>query len=100
LNEVLGQWEFGLNYNFKMCAEFDLKECHFTFHEHSFDAQAFRYYVQIMYHTYEDPALKDGQMGIHLDVYPRIYASERESFNPEDFEGIYFNNPLPDECTF
>jgi len=97
MNEVTGDWAHELVYEQKMCAEFLWKECEFRFHEYSFDAQVFRYYAQIMHHDYADAALKYGERGVHLDIYPRLYMQTADDFVLQEYKGIYFDNPLPEE---
>ena len=43
-----------------------------------------------MLHQYEDPALKFGGNGVHLDIFPRIYSD----FKDELYTGIYFESPF------
>jgi hypothetical protein len=97
LNEIYGDWAYGLKYKNRMCRKFSWKECEFYHPHHEFDAQVFKYTVQVLHHDYLDPALKSGERGIHLDIYPEVYQSRMEAFAPEEYEGIYFDNPLPEE---
>jgi len=75
-----------------------MDDCIFETDEFEFDAQDFHYTIQVMLHNYLDPALKDGQTGIHLDIHPRPYP-ERQ-FRKEEYKGIYFENPLPEILNF
>jgi len=72
----------------------DLYDCVDTFMEYAFDAQDFRYIVQILHHNYKDPALEDGEYGYHLDVKPQPYA--RFEQHRDGYSGLYFENPLPE----
>lgn len=69
-------------------------ECEFFFKEYVFDAQEFEYVVQIHPHSYEDQALKEGETGLHIDVYPHPYPG----YKFEDYDGLYFSNPLVEVC--
>jgi len=100
MNELSGQWNYGLKYFNRICGEMSWKECELFFHQYAFDAQIFRYTVQIMFHDYLDPALKEGERGIHLDIYPVVYKKRLEQFVPDDCEGIYFDNPYPEELPY
>jgi len=100
LNEVTGSWAYGLKHIYRMCTPFSWKECEFSFNEYRFDAQIFMYGVQILFHDYLDPALQKGQRGVHLDIYPRLYEKHQQTFNAEDWDGIYFDNPLPQELAY
>jgi len=100
LNEVTGSWAYGLKHIYRMCTPFSWKECEFSFNEYRFDAQIFMYGVQILFHDYLDPALQKGQRGVHLDIYPRLYDKHQQTFNAEDWDGIYFDNPLPQELAY
>jgi hypothetical protein len=100
LNEVTGSWAHGLKHIYRMCTPFNWKECEFSFHEYRFDAQIFMYGVQILFHDYLDPALQKGQRGVHLDIYPRLYEKRKQTFNAEEWDGIYFVNPLPQELAY
>jgi hypothetical protein len=70
-------------------------ECPDTYTEFQFDAQDFRYYVQVVRHDYADPGLKEGELGFHLDIYPKPY---HRGFNKhkKHYKGLYFENPLPE----
>jgi len=100
LNEVTGSWAYGLKHIYRMCTPFNWKECEFSFHEYRFDAQIFMYGVQILFHDYLDPALQKGQRGVHLDIYPRLYEKRKQTFNAEEWDGIYFDNPLPQDLAY
>jgi len=70
-------------------------ECPDTYTEFQFDAQDFRYYVQVVRHDYADAGLKEGELGFHLDIYPKPY---HRGFNKhkKHYKGLYFENPLPE----
>jgi len=71
--------------------------CHFFFNEYRFDAQHFQYVVHVQSHNYLDPALKPGESGVHLDIFPRAYLG----FNPQhEYSGLYFTNPLPQDLKY
>jgi len=99
LQETTGSWPYGYKFRSRMCAEMT-KECEFMHAQFTFDAQLFKYEVQILFHDYLDPALKDGEKGVHLDIYPKVYEIMKANFNPDEFEGIYFDNPLPEDLPF
>jgi len=73
-------------------------ECPETYVEFEWDTQDFRYYAQILRHDYLDPALKEGELGYHLDVQPRPFASFQK--RKKEYKGLFFENPLPDELEF
>merc|ERR1719204_2501862 len=90
LKETTGSWGYGSTYRERMCEE-TTKECEFILPQFGFDVQLFKYTVQILSHDYLDPALKDGETGVHLDIYPRPF----NSFRKEEYSGLYFYNPNP-----
>jgi len=100
LNEVTGTWDYGFKQRVRQCNNPTWKECEWTFNHYDFDAQVFKYSVQILFHDYLDPALKDGERGMHLDIYPRVYAKKQSEFVPAEFKGAYFDNPHPNELAF
>merc|ERR1719447_104600 len=100
MNELAGKWAYGLKHQTRMCGNPRWEECEFTYENYVFDAQEFRYTVQIMFHNYLDPALKDGERGLHLDIYPKLYDVRRPTFNVNEYTGVYFDNPLPEELDF
>jgi hypothetical protein len=69
----------------------------------SFDAQDLYFDVRVgMRHNYRDQALKFGETGHHMDIFPQPYYKR---FNPRrsEYSGLYFYNPLPEElpqCTY
>lgn len=62
----------------------------------SFDAQDLYFDVHVgMRHNYADAALKEGQVGYHMDIYPQPYVRTfMKRLN--DYTGLYFHNPLPE----
>merc|ERR1712198_300203 len=69
----------------------------FFFTEFVFDAQDFEFHVQILPHDYNDSALKEGESGVHLDIYPSPFFSNGLYFHQErskEYTGLYFHNPL------
>jgi len=102
LNEVTGQWAFGLKQRTRMCQTFTWKHCEFSFPQTEFDAQVFRYYAQIHYHDYADPGLDNGLIGFHLDIYPVVYQKQKADFHAQkdNYSGVYFANPLPEQLEF
>jgi len=68
-------------------------ECDLFYKEYVFDAQQFEYVVQILPHSYDDVALAEGESGLHLDIYPHPYSG----FKVENYNGLYMNNPIPNE---
>jgi len=64
----------------------------------SFDAQDLYFDVHVgMRHDYaEDPALKNGELGFHMDIHPQPYV-KRFTARLNDYTGLYFHNPLPQE---
>lgn len=102
MNESVGEWPFGLEHRTRMCQEFSWKECDFSHPQTEFDAQVFRYYVQIQFHDYLDPALEYGQRGMHLDIFPVLYTKHKAAFRTQksEYTGIYFENPLPEELDY
>jgi len=63
----------------------------------SFDAQDLYFDVHVgMLHDYSDPALKKGEVGFHMDIYPQPYV-KRFTARLNDYTGLYFHNPLPQE---
>jgi len=100
LDELSGQWNYGLKEWTRICTRMSWKECEWNFRQYAFDAQIFRYTVQIMFHDYLDAALKEGERGIHLDIYPKVYEKRLLEFHPSEYTGIYFDNPHPDQLHF
>jgi len=88
------QFPFHFEQNYRKCEPHQENECTFFYKEFKFDAQDFEYVVQIHPHDYLDPALQEGEAGVHLDIYPRPF----DSFKKNQYSGLYFHNPLPEEC--
>jgi len=100
LNEVTGVWQYGFKHLMKQCKGFSWNECEFAFNQFHFDAQFFKFVVHIHFHDYDDPALKEGERGLHLDVYPLLYDAQKARFKPSEFDGVYFKNPYPEELGY
>jgi len=88
------QFPFHYEQNYRKCEPHQEKQCTFFYKEFKFDAQDFEYVIQIHPHDYLDPALQEGESGFHLDIYPRPF----DSFEKNQYSGLYFHNPLPEEC--
>jgi len=73
-------------------------ECDGKFKLWEFDAQSFRYAVHLLRHDYLDDGLPEGELGYHLDIYPKPYNSFESMKN--EYTGLYFENPLPDELEY
>jgi len=94
LGEVfLDNWPHYWTENLRMCRPGKPKECLFFFQEFIFDAQELEYKVQLLGHDYADPGLKEGEIGTHLDIYPRPFSR----FQEDGYTGLYFHNPIPFE---
>jgi len=92
LGDVLNNWPYRFTEEVKPCP---LEEyCNLFYKEFTFDAQQFRFIVQVLPHDYLDPALKDGEEGVHLDIFPRPYQAFTD--HKHLYEGLYFSNPLPE----
>jgi len=95
MGEVLND---GFPYSFEhkvlQCPPDDDTDCQFMFDEYRFDAQQFQYIVQVATHDYIDQALRDGETGVHLDIFPREYAGFKDF---KGYSGIYFENPQPEK---
>jgi len=92
LGDVINNnFPFHFSTEIKKCEPHQNADCDFNFKEFTFDAQDFEYRVQVLPHDYLDPALKDGETGIHLDIYPRPF----DSFRKDEYSGLYFYNPNP-----
>eukprot|EP00493_Phyllostaurus_siculus_P028035 UN28383 len=75
-----------------------MKDCIKEYKEFKFDAQDFQFVVHTLRHDYLDPALKEGENGYHLDIYPKPYELFGKNIN--GYSGLYFENPLPDELEY
>jgi hypothetical protein len=73
-------------------------ECDGSYMFWEFDAQNFRYAVHLLRHNYQDDGLLEGELGYHLDIYPRPYKSFEST--REEYTGLYFENPLPEELEY
>jgi len=75
-------------------------ECVGTYKEWMFDAQEFEYTVHLLRHDYKDNGIPEGDLGYHLDIYPRPYKSFREPGHMDSYSGLFFENPLPEELPY
>lgn len=73
-------------------------ECDDKFQFWEFDAQSFRYAVHLLRHDYLDNGLPEGELGYHLDIYPKPYKNFQ--WLKDEYTGLYFENPLPDELEY
>lgn len=98
--EVLNSnYPFHFKQGVSACPEtMDESECIDEFSWFEFDAQSFRYSIHLLRHNYLDPALQDGELGYHLDIYPQAFSTFREI--KHEYAGLYFENPLPDELPY
>jgi len=93
----------GFQYHFEeemnQCPK-DMKqsECDGSYMFWEFDAQNFRYSVHLLRHNYQDDGLLEGELGYHLDIYPRPYKSFES--HKDEYTGLYFENPLPEELEY
>jgi len=94
-------WNYGFSYEEKECPE-EMKEteCYGTYKEWIFDAQEFQYTVHLLRHDYKDAGIPEGDLGYHLDIYPRPYKSFHNEGHKEQYSGLFFENPLPEELEF
>jgi hypothetical protein len=73
-------------------------ECLGTYKEWTFDAQEFHYTVQLLRHDYKDAGIPEGDLGYHLDIYPKPYTRFFEHI--DSYSGLFFENPLPEELEY
>jgi len=92
LGDVLNNWPYRFTEEVKPCPPEEY--CNLFYKEFTFDAQQFRFIVQVLPHDYLDPALKNGEEGVHLDIFPRPYQAFTD--HKHVYEGLYFSNPLPE----
>lgn len=98
LGEVMNNnYPFAIEEVTVKCPE-DMKDCIDEYKEFRFDAQDFSYTVHLLRHDYLDAALKKGEYGYHLDIYPQPYRSFAE--RKPKYTGLYFENPLPEELEY
>jgi len=101
LGEVFKSDDFKFYYAHKTldCPD-DIKEteCNGQYEDFRFDAQSFRFAAMLLRHDYLDPALKEGELGYHFDIYPATYTSFEEK--RDGYTGLYFENPLPEELEY
>jgi len=96
LGDIIDAWPYRFEHEQRACLSY--KECGFILDQYVFDAQIFQYTVHLANHDYLDPALKQGDTGIHLDVFPEIYTTQY--FPVHEYEGVYFQNPFPEELAY
>jgi hypothetical protein len=105
---TLGEYEvdtdkflYAFSYEEKECPTHMKKtECVGTYKEWVFDAQEFRYTVHLLRHNYKDAGIPEGDLGWHLDIYPKPYQGFFEPGHLESYSGLFFENPLPDELDY
>jgi len=97
-NIVNNDWPYALEQRVVPCPEdYEKDDCQGEYIVTRFDAQDFAYLVQSgLRHNYLDPALKKGEYGTHMDIYPEPY-NERFEARRQEYTGLYFHNPLPEE---
>jgi len=102
----LGEYEtqkfpYHFDYEEKDCP-LDMKktECFETYKEWTFDVQEFHYTVQLLRHDYKDAGIPEGDLGYHLDIYPRPYKSFYREGHVDMYSGLFFENPLPEELEY
>merc|ERR1719464_717271 len=98
LGDVLNNWPYRFSEETKKCPLGEETTCNLFYKEYAFDAQQFRYIIQVLPHDYLDPALKEGEHGVHLDIFPRPYSGFRE--RKHEYSGLYFSNPLPEQLEY
>jgi len=98
LGDVINNWPYRFSEELKKCHVGEETTCNLFFTEYTFDAQQFKYIVQTLPHDYHDPALKEGEQGIHLDIFPRPYEGFQQ--HKGEYNGLYFANPLPQQLEF
>jgi len=75
-------------------------ECVGTYKEWKFDVQEFEYTVHLLRHNYKDEGIPEGDLGYHLDIYPRAYKSFKRPGVIDTYSGLFFENPLPEELEY
>jgi len=100
-HEIDDKFPYAFSYEEKPCPE-EMKqtECQGTFKEWVFDAQEFRYTVHLLRHNYKDAGIPEGDLGYHLDIYPKPYKGLFEDGHLESYSGLFFENPLPEELEY
>jgi len=81
-------------------AEMKQTECFGTYKEWIFDAQEFRYTVHLLRHDYKDNGIAEGDLGWHLDIYPKPYSGFYKAGHMDSYSGLFFENPLPQELEY
>jgi len=90
-------YPYGFSFEEKACPmEMDKTECLGTYKEWVFDAQEFRYTVQLLRHDYKDSGIPENDLGWHLDIYPKPYSGFFKPGHLESYSGLFFENPLPE----
>jgi len=85
-------------HTFNCPADMKETECLDEFTLWEFDAQNFRFTVHLLRHDYLDAGLSEGELGYHLDIYPRPFKSFKKK--RDGYTGLYFENPLPEELEY
>merc|ERR1719499_1496390 len=93
---IIDSWPYRVKHEQRACLSY--KDCGFILDQYVFDAQIFRYTVHLSFHDYLDPALKEGERGLHLDVFPELYPKHHSAIR--EYEGVYFRNPYPEELPY
>jgi len=95
---MIDQWPYPVKTTTRECSKTFDKECVINFKQFEFDALIFRFTVQIKMHDYLDPALSEGESGMHLDIFPELYT--KHTLKVDEYEGVYFDNPLPEKLEY
>jgi hypothetical protein len=94
-------WPHAFSFEEKDCpAEMKQTECLGTYKEWIFDAQEFRYTVHLLRHDYKDNGIAEGDLGWHLDIYPKPYSGFYKAGHMDSYSGLFFENPLPQELEY
>jgi len=94
-------WPHAFSFEEKDCpAEMKQTECLGTYKEWIFDAQEFRYTVHLLRHDYKDNGIPEGDLGWHLDIYPKPYSGFYKAGHMDSYSGLFFENPLPQELEY
>jgi hypothetical protein len=82
------------------CADMKETECTDRYKQLHFYALEFQFDVHLLLHDYKDPALKEGELGVHLDVYPIPFRGFYKKDHIDRYTGLYFENPLPEQLDY
>jgi hypothetical protein len=94
-------WPHAFSFEEKDCpAEMKQTECLGTYKEWIFDAQEFRYTVHLLRHDYKDNGIAEGDLGWHLDIYPKPYSGFYKAGHMDSYSGLFFENPMPQELEY